>query len=141
MLSVAPEPVLGAPLSRPRGAAAAYGSVIRGAEDPRDIEHRVLGRAVAQLEAAMQPGAGPAALPAAIHENRMVWTAFAADLAGENNNLDDAVKARLLSLASWVVAESDRVLREGRSPRALADINRAIMAGLKPGAAAPAESG
>lgn len=134
MLSSAQESPLHAPLHRPRGAATAYGAVIRGTEDPRDIEYRVLARATALLEEAMQPGAGPAALPGAIHENRMVWTTFAVDLADQSNGWDDVMKARLISLARWVLAESDRVMREHRSTQALCDVNRAIMAGLKPSA-------
>lgn len=139
MLTSAQDDPLHAPLHRPRGAATAYGSVIRGTEDPRDIEYRVLARAAAMLEEACQPGAGPAALPAAIHENRMVWTTFAADLADQNNSLDDVMKARLISLARWVFAESDRVLRERRSPQALCDVNRVVMAGLKPAASSEPE--
>jgi flagellar biosynthesis regulator FlaF len=120
------------PLNRPRGAMAAYGSVIRGTENPREIEYRVLARATALLDSAQGQDAGPAGLPTAIHENRMVWIAFTADLAGQKNGFDDALKGRLLSLARWVFAESDRVLRDGRSPQALADVNRAVMAGLRP---------
>ncbi|MFC4169118.1 flagellar biosynthesis regulator FlaF [Teichococcus aestuarii] len=141
MLTSAQDDPLHAPLHRPRGAATAYGSVIRGTEDPRDIEYRVLARAAALLEEASRPGAGPAALPAAIHENRMVWTAFATDLADQSNSLDEVMKARLLSLARWVFAESDRVLREGRSPQALCDVNRVVMAGLKPDLAPGLEQG
>nr|WP_242481608.1 flagellar biosynthesis regulator FlaF [Paracraurococcus ruber] len=118
--------------SRPRGAAAAYGSVIRETETPRDIEYRVLARTTDQLETAAQPGAGPTALPAALHDNRMVWTAFAADLASPGNAWDDAGKARLISLAAWVVAESERVLQGAKPPNALIEINRIIMRGLKP---------
>ncbi|WP_083747422.1 flagellar biosynthesis regulator FlaF [Teichococcus deserti] len=132
MLTAAQDSLPPAPLHRPRGAATAYGSVIRGTEDPRDIEYRVLARATALLEAASLAEAGPAELPAALHENRMVWTAFATDLASDENGWDMVLKARLLSLTRWVFAESERVLREGRSPRALCDVNRAVMAGLKP---------
>lgn len=136
MLSLAPDTPAATPLLRPRGAAAAYGSVIRRTEDPRDIEYRVLARAVALLEAAAQPGAGPAEMPAAIHENRLVWSAFAADLASPDNAWDEVLRARLLSLARWVFAESDRVLRAGRGIGALVDVNRAVMSGLKPRAEA-----
>jgi flagellar biosynthesis regulator FlaF len=132
MLSLAQDTAPPAPLHRPRGAAAAYGSVIRRTEDPRDIEYRVLARAVSLLDAAAAPGAGPAAMPGAVHENRMVWSAFAADLASEENAWDEVLRARLLSLACWVFAESDRVLRGGRGAQALIDVNRAVMAGLKP---------
>lgn len=130
-----------APVHRPRGAVAAYRSMIRGTEDPREIEYRVLARATGLLESASRPGAGPAELPTAVHENRMLWTAFAADLAEEGNGCDEKLKARLLSLARWVFAESDRVLRARQSPTALCDVNRALMAGLRPREEPAGESG
>jgi len=123
------------PLQRPTGALSAYGAVIRTTEDPRAIEYRLLARMVSSLEAA-HLAASPAALPAAIHENRMVWTAFTADLADDGNGCEETLRARLLSLARWVFAESDRVLRERKSPQALIDVNRAVMLGLQPGATA-----
>jgi flagellar biosynthesis regulator FlaF len=123
------------PLQRPAGALSAYGAVIRTTEDPRAIEYRLLARASATLEAG-QSAPAPAALPAAVHENRMVWTAFAADLAEDGNGCEETLRARLLSLARWVFAESDRVLRERKSPQALIDVNRAVMLGLQPGATA-----
>jgi flagellar biosynthesis regulator FlaF len=125
-----------ASLQRSTGALAAYGAVIRETENPRIIEYRVLARAAGMLELAMTPGAGPADLPAAIHENRMVWTAFAADLAEDGNACETTLRARLLSLARWVFTESDRVLRARKSPQALIDVNRAVMLGLCPDVAA-----
>lgn len=141
MLSVAQESFSPAPLLRPRGIAAAYGSAIRQTEDPREIEYRVLARATALLESASAEDAGPSLLPSAVHENRMVWTAFAADLAGEGNSLAETARARLISLARWIFAESDRVLRERKSPLALIDVNRAVMAGLRAAGTAPAGAG
>lgn len=125
--------------SQSRGAAAAYGSVIRGTDTPRDIEYRVLARATAQLAAGTAPGVGPAALAEAVHDNRMIWTAFAADLAEAGNAWDDQGKARLISLAGWVIAESDRVLTQGRSPADLIEINRTVMLGLRPATPIKAE--
>lgn len=132
MLSATTDNILHAPPQRPSGALAAYGDVIRSTETPRTIEYRLLARMSAMLERAASPSAGPAAMPTAIHENRMVWTAFAADLADDGNAWDTALRARLLSLARWVFAESDRVLRERKSPQALIDVNRAVMLGLQP---------
>lgn len=126
-----------APLQRPTGAMAAYGTMIRETENPRAIEYRVLARTAGLLEIAILPNAGPADLPAAIHENRMVWTAFAADLAEDGNRYEDILRARLLSLARWVFAESDRVLHGRKNPQALIDVNRAVMLGLQPAAAQP----
>ncbi len=135
MLNVAEESCYASPLplpSRPSGAVAAYGAVIRGTEDPRVIEYRVLARATNALLAALLPGAGTTALPKALHDNRMVWTAFAADLADDGNSWEPPLRASLLSLAAWVFQESDRVLWEGKPPQALIDINRAVMSGLQP---------
>lgn len=140
MLSVAQDSPSPAPVMRPRGIAAAYGSVIRGTETPREIEYRVLARATALLESASLPNAGPADLSTAIHENRMVWTAFVADLAAPENGWDVALKGRLLSLARWIFAESDRAVREDKPLQALIDVNRAVMAGLKPGITAQPEA-
>jgi flagellar biosynthesis regulator FlaF len=137
MLSVAtPTAANPAPLQRPTGALAAYGAVIRSTENPRTIEYRVLARAAAMMELATLPDAGPADLPGAVHENRMVWTAFAADLAEDGNACEITLRARLLSLARWVFAESDRVLHARKSPQALIDVNRAVMLGLQPEATA-----
>lgn len=125
--------------SQSRGAAAAYGSVIRDTDTPRDIEYRVLARATARLAAGTAPDAGPALLAEAVHDNRMVWTAFATDLADPANAWDDQGKARLISLAGWVFAESDRVLKQGRSPADLIEINRTVMQGLRPATPTEAE--
>jgi flagellar biosynthesis regulator FlaF len=132
MLSLATSGAQSLPLQRPAGALSAYGAVIRSTESPRVIEYRVLARAVSLLESAMLPSAGPAVLPTAIHENRMLWTAFAGDLAEEENAIEPVLRARLFSLALWVFAESDRVLRERKSPQALIDVNRTVMMGLQP---------
>jgi flagellar biosynthesis regulator FlaF len=132
MLSATTDNILHAPPQRPSGALTAYGTVIRSTEHPRTIEYHILARATAMLERATAPSAGPAAMPGAIHDNRMVWTAFAADLADDGNAWDTTLRARLLSLARWVFAESDRVLREKKSPQALVDVNRAVMLGLQP---------
>lgn len=136
MLHCAVAPASSVPLQRPTGALSAYGAVIRTTEDPRAIEYRLLARAASQLEAALATDASPAALPTAIHDNRMIWTAFAADLAEDGNGFEDSLRARLLSLARWVFAESDRVLRERKAPHALIDVNRAVMLGLQPSATA-----
>ena len=132
MLSAITDNILHAPPQRPSGALATYGAVIRSTENPRTIEYRVLARMTSMLERAAAPSAGPAAMPTAIHENRMVWTAFATDLADDSNAWDMALRARLISLARWVFAESDRVLREKKGPQALIDVNRAVMTGLQP---------
>ncbi len=137
MLSATTDHILNAPLQRPSGALAAYGSVIRTTESPRSIEYHILARTTSMLENASSINPSPAAMPSAIHENRMVWTAFAADLADDGNRCGTALRGGLLSIAMWVFAESDRVLRHQKSPAALIDVNRAVMQGLQPATSQP----
>lgn len=137
MLSATTDNILHAPTQRPSGAMAAYGAVIRTTESPRAIEYHILARTTLMLERAAAEGAGPSAMPTAVHENRMIWTAFAADLADDGNLWDITLRARLLSLARWVFAESDRVLRDRKTPEALIDVNRAVMTGLQPATIQP----
>ena len=126
---------------RLNGAAAAYGAVIRGTAPPRDIECRVLARLIGLLEDAQAPAAGPAALHEAVHETRMVWTAMLMDLADPGNRWDDVGKARLVSLARWIILEADRVQRRQSSPDNLIVVMRPIMEGLKAAAVREAAQG
>jgi flagellar protein FlaF len=121
-----------APAMRLNGAAAAYGAVIRGTAPPRDIEYRVLARLIAMLKQASSPGAGPAAMHEALHETRMVWTAFLMDLASPGNRWDDVGKARLISLARWLINETDRVQRGASQPDSLITVMQPVADGLKP---------
>lgn len=130
-----------APAMRLSGAAAAYGAVIRGTAPPRDIECRILARLIGLLEDAQAPEAGPAALHEAAHETRMVWTAMLMDLVDPGNRWDDVGKARLVSLARWIILETDRVQRRQASPETLIAVIRPVMEGLKAAAMREAAQG
>lgn len=120
------------PLSSSNGAAAAYGSVIRQTEDPRDIEYRVFEQITSSLQAVASPGAHFAARIRAVHRNRELWQTLASDLASSENALPEELRAGLLNLAVWVTRETDRVMYNGTSLHDLIEINYSIMRGLRP---------
>lgn len=124
---------------RSNGAAAAYGAVIRGTASPRDIEYRVIARLIVLLKNASAPDAGPAALHEALHETRMVWIAFLMDLAAPSNRWDDGGKARLISIARWLINETDRVQRAAASTEGLIAVMQPIADGLRPASLAMGE--
>jgi flagellar protein FlaF len=120
-----------AALARPLSVVTAYGSVIRQTESDRDIEYRVFEKVTDALVAASRPDAHFTKRIKAIHDNRSLWQTLAFDLAGEGNALPVDLRARLISLALWVNAESNRVQQSGGSLDGLIGVNRAIMPGLR----------
>lgn len=120
----------------------------RRLKHPREIEYeifsRVTRRLVEAIPASVRTGNAPVGatpspslriLPdfaAALHENSRLWTALAIDLSHPDNGLPVDLRARLLSLASFVFKETGRILSgDGGDPNALVDMNLAIMRGLR----------
>lgn len=69
-------------------------------------------------------------LVAALHENRQLWTVLAANVAEEDNELPDALRAQILSLANFTFKHTSGVLSKRQSVSPLIEINAAIMRGL-----------
>lgn len=109
-----------------------YGVHAATLKTPRDIEYDVLARITSALAAASRDN-GPGAVPAmfaALHENRRLWTAFAADLAHPDNGFAPDLRARLFYLAEFTIRHSDRVVSGEADPAVLVEINTAVMRGL-----------
>ena len=62
--------------------------------------------------------------------NRRMWLALQADCASDANQLPDAFRAGIISLAIWVDKHSRKVLRHEADIVPLVDVNRTIMDGL-----------
>ncbi len=121
------------------------GSLYDGARDirpPRELEleifQRVTGRLSAELAQAAPDGRMPGRpritprLAEALHQNTRLWTTLATDLAHPDNGLPRDLRAKLLSLARFTLAETGRILSgEGGDPAALVDVNTAILRGLR----------
>jgi flagellar biosynthesis activator protein FlaF len=115
----------------PNPAGAAYKSIIRRTESPRDIEYRVFAQVTAALHEATAPDSHFTVRIQAAHRNRELWQTLACDLVDDDNALPDDLRAKLISLAIWVTGETSRVIRGGGSLQALIDVNSSIMQGLQ----------
>ena len=111
-------------------AQAAYRTAAQPIKTPRGTEYEAFARITARLTSAALPSAGFGDLAGAVHDNRRLWTILAADAAGRDNRLPEALRARILYLAEFTRRHSGKVLREAASTRPLIDINTAVMRGL-----------
>lgn len=101
----------------------------------RDTEYKAFAQITHSLLTAARKGkSGYNELAAAIEKNRKLWTLLSSDVADGNNQLPDALKADILSLAEFTFTHSSAVLRKKASAAPLIEINAAIMRGLRSGA-------
>jgi len=123
-------------------ASSLYGAA-RDLRSPRDLEYEIFSRVTGQLQAALdepplQSANEPRArlrltprLAVALNENRRLWDVLATDLAHPDNGLPADLRAGLLSLARFTIAETGRILAGLGDAAALIDINTAVMRGLR----------
>jgi len=116
----------------------AYGQGAQPIRTPRGAEYDAFAQITSRLKSSAVKGkAGFADLARAIHDNRRLWTALAADAGSEGNALPKELRARIVYLAEFTRLHSARVLTDGASIEPLIDINAAIMRGLRDGRAKP----
>lgn len=92
----------------------------------RGTEYAAFGRITSRLKSSRNFNT----LAAAVHENRQLWTALAADVADEDNGLTNELRARIFYLARFTSEHSRKVLRRGADVQPLVEINTAVMRGL-----------
>ncbi len=106
----------------------AYAKSQRTTSDARDVEYRAF---VTSTRALIAAGEGEGAnLAEALHINRSLWEALAADCANTTNQLPVETRAQIIGLSRWVSTYSRKVLRSQESVDALIDVNRIMMDGL-----------
>jgi flagellar protein FlaF len=109
----------------------AYGTNAELVRTPRGTEYAAFARVTNDLRAAAKLGSKNfQKIAEAIHKNRLLWTALAADVAGSGNALPEALRAQIFYLAEFVQHHSSKVLRGQARITALVEINIAIMRGL-----------
>ncbi len=79
---------------------------------------------------ATAPNANFRALAEALHENRTLWTHLAAEVADDDNELSQDLRARLFYLAEFTAHHSRKVLRGEADVAPLIEVNTAVMRGL-----------
>lgn len=110
----------------------AYAASATPVRTPRRTEYEAFARVTHRLTSAYKLGRkGRAALIRALHENRQLWTLLAADIAGEENDLPDALRAQIFSLAHFTNRHTSDVLAKRADARVLIEVNAAIMRGLR----------
>lgn len=99
----------------------------------RGTEYELFARITHRLRAAHALGSGPgfAALARALHDNRRLWTALAADVADKDNSLPPPLRAQIFYLAEFTRLHTRKVLAREADAEVLIDINTAIMKGLR----------
>lgn len=97
---------------------------------PRATEYDALAKITARLQQAAACPASFPALVAALHDNRRLWTIFAADVADDANGLPKQVRAQIFYLSQFVTAHTSQVLAHKAEIEPLIETNIAIMRGL-----------
>lgn len=111
---------------------AVYNSAQTKTADARDVEYQLLAKVTkALIEAKENPADLKGRLEAALW-NRNVWSALRVDLMAEGNQLPQSLRASLISVSLWIERETMAVMDGNGDIDAIIDINRNIMAGLKP---------
>lgn len=109
----------------------AYQRAATQADSPRELEYRAFGLVTAGLVRVKEGGGGGAGeLAQALAANKRLWNVLSADCATSQNQLPQALRAQIISLALWVSRYSSEVLRGGGDLDPLIDINRTMMEGL-----------
>lgn len=108
----------------------AYSTPQATVRTPRSIEYELLARVTARLNTALVEKMPFAALVAALHDNRKLWRALAADLAEPGNALPQPLRAQLFYLAEFTRIHTGQVMKGAADTQVLIDINTAVMRGL-----------
>lgn len=110
-----------------------YGHSARSLRTPQDTEYELLARITGRLQANLPHARGrlSAALVEALHDNQRMWIAFATDLAHPENGFSPDLRARLFYLAEFTQHHTAQVLAGKAIANVLAEINTAVMRGLR----------
>jgi flagellar protein FlaF len=117
----------------------AYQQAASRAESPRDTEYRLFAQVtLALMEAARADPSDISGRIDALDWNRSVWTVLLNDCSSPTNHLPAPLRASIISLAMWVSKHTSAVIRGQEEIQPLIDVNRLVMQGLAPNAAAAA---
>lgn len=98
----------------------------------RSVEYDLLAQTTQRLRAAWANRATDyPALVRAVTDNVALWSTLASDVALPGNGLPAALRARLFYLYEFTAQHSHSVLQDTASVEVLADINMAVMRGLR----------
>jgi flagellar biosynthesis activator protein FlaF len=98
----------------------------------RSVEYDLLAQVTQRLRSAWANRASDfPALVRAVTDNTRLWSTLASDVATPGNGLPPALRARLFYLYEFTANHSRVILDDKASVEVLADINMAVMRGLR----------
>ena len=98
----------------------------------KDRERQVLERSIALLKAAVTAGGYGKEAVEAVYFTRRVWIRFIEDLGNPENELEDELRANLISIAIWILKEVEKIRkRESSNFQGIIDITTIIKDGIK----------
>lgn len=111
----------------------AYAQTSNRTETPREMEYRLFGQVTrALMHAASVDKNDVKTRIDALDWNRRLWSVLATDCSDSDNQLNNPLKAQIISISLFVSRHSSAVMRGEDDFEALIDINRSIMQGLAP---------
>jgi flagellar biosynthesis activator protein FlaF len=103
-----------------------------GVADAKDRERQVLERSIEMMRAAAAKGRNSSEAVEAIYYTRQLWIRLTEDLCTADNQLDDELKANLISIAIWILNETEKIRkRESDNFQGIVEITTIIKDGLK----------
>jgi flagellar biosynthesis activator protein FlaF len=110
-----------------------YAEIMEGdCVQARSREHEALDEAIVLMSEAETKGPGSPEALRAIQSIQRLWAFFIEDLNRPSNELATALRADLISIGLWAIAEADRILGDpSKSFASLIDINKKIRDGLQ----------
>ncbi|MGB3315780.1 MAG: flagellar biosynthesis regulator FlaF [Albidovulum sp.] len=109
----------------------AYATAAIPTRTERGTEYEVFARVTHRLKSAARTGGDFNALVSALHDNRALWNALAADVATKTNGLPQDLRAQIFYLAEFTVHQTRRILAGEADAEVLVDVNMAVMRGLR----------
>ncbi|MCD2179037.1 flagellar biosynthesis regulator FlaF [Rhizobium sp. C1] len=103
-----------------------------GVAGAKERERQVLDRSIELMSAAAERGRNSNEAVEAIYYTRMLWMRFTEDLCLPDNQLEPELKANLISIAIWIINETEKIRkRESDNFQGIVEITTIIRDGLK----------
>lgn len=103
-----------------------------GVAEAREREREAINHSISLLTAAKANGVESRDAIEAVYFVSRLWVRFVEDLASPENQLDQELRANLISIGIWIIKEAERIRqRQSNNFQGIIDISLIIRDGLK----------
>ncbi|WP_412051151.1 flagellar biosynthesis regulator FlaF [Hoeflea sp. Naph1] len=103
-----------------------------GVAEARERERKAINHSISLMNVAKANGIESREAIEAVYFVSRLWVRFVEDLASPDNQLEQELRANLISIGIWVIKESERIrLRQSDNFQGIIDISIIIRDGLK----------